>query len=83
MLHLDAAATYGTHWAALHLDEFVAWATALQSRGSGVAVNGHAPDDELRAEAAARYSCQWCTVRIAVSSIFAHAMRTAAHTDRR
>ncbi len=54
VLHLDAASTYGTHWAALHLDEFLAWVTALQTRGRDVAVNGHAPDDEYQSDAAAR-----------------------------
>ena len=54
VLHLDAAATYGTHWAALHLDEFVAWATALQTRSSDIAVNGHDPEDEHQSDAAAR-----------------------------
>ena len=55
VLHLDAASSYGTHWAALHLDDFVAWATNLQARGRDVAANGHIPDGEQQSDAAARY----------------------------
>ena len=54
VLHVDAAPTYGTHWAALHLDEFVAWATALQARGSDAAANGHVPNAEQQSDGAAR-----------------------------
>ena len=54
VLHLDGAPQYGSHWAALHLDELVAWASALQARGSDAAVNGHVPLEDQQRDAATR-----------------------------
>ena len=61
VLHIDPGAHYGTHWAGLHLDQFLDWAASLQHESrSDAAVIGHTAPEPPSVDSLPQFATSTC-----------------------